>query len=230
VHPGEALFDLGCGTGNAALVAAARGARVVGIDSAPRLLDVARGRARAQGLEVDFREGDLLDLPVPEDAADVVVSIFGVIFASDPAGALREIARVVRSGGRVLLSAWVPAGPIGAMLGAVGRILARVTHSPPPRRFPWSDGAEVGRLASDAGLALASTTAAELAIRDSSLEAYVASAQEHPMALSVRPVLEQAGAGLEAHEATTAVLREANEDPDAFLVHSPYVVHELRAA
>jgi len=55
---------------------------------------------------------------------------------------------VVRSGGRVLLSAWVPAGPIDAMLGAMGRILGRVSNSPPAQRFPWSDATAVGQLAS----------------------------------------------------------------------------------
>jgi hypothetical protein len=84
-------------------------------------------------------------------------------------------------------------------------------------------------LASRAGLALQTTSSAELAIRDSSPEAYVVAGQHHPMALSVRPVLERAGVGAEVEEAMTAVLREANEDPEGFLVHSPYVVHELRA-
>ncbi|MBV8945811.1 MAG: class I SAM-dependent methyltransferase [Solirubrobacterales bacterium] len=226
---GDKVIDLACGTGNAALIAASRGARVVGVDAAPRLLDVARERARASGAEVDFREGDLLDLPVADGAADVVLSVFGVIFATDPAGALREVRRVVRSGGRVFLSAWVPAGPIDAMLATLGRILRRVAQAQPPERFPWSDGAAVDRLASEAGLTLESTVCAELAIRDSSPEAYVAAGQEHPMALAVRPALQAASAEIEVREAMTAVLREANEDPDGFLVHSPYVIHELHA-
>jgi hypothetical protein len=70
----------------------------------------------------------------------------------------------------------------------------------------------------------------ELAIRDSSPEAYIEAGQQHPMSLSVRPVLERAGAAAEARPAMTAVLREANEDRDGFLVHSPYVVHELPAS
>jgi SAM-dependent methyltransferase len=227
LRPDDQVIDVACGTGNVALIAASRGARVVAVDAAPRLLEVARARARASGLEIEFREGDLLDLPVADGAADVVV--FGVIFATDPAGALREVRRIVRSRGRVLLTAWVPAGPIDAMLAAMGRILARVTQSPPPQRFPWSDGPAVDQLASPAGLALESTTDAELAIRDRSPETYLAAGREHPMALSVRPVLQQAGAEIEVQEAMTAVLHDGNEDPDAFLVHSPYVIHELRA-
>jgi hypothetical protein len=116
------------------------------------------------------------------------------------------------------------------MLTAVGRVVGRLTQAPPPRRFPWSDPAALGSLADDAGLTLATTTAAELAIRGSSPEAYVEAGRDHPVALAVRPVLQRADAEAEARAAMTAVLREANEDPDGFLVHSPYVVHELRAA
>lgn len=228
-RPGDEVIDLACGTGNAALIAAARGARVVGVDAAPRLLGVARERARASGAQIEFREGDLLDLPVADDAADIVLSVFGVIFAADPAGALREVRRVVRPGGRVFLTAWVPAGPIDAMLAAMSRILRRVTAAQPPERFPWSDSGAVDRLAGEAGLAFDSTATAELAIRDSSPEAYVAAGREHPMALSVRPVLQAAGAEVEVQEVMTAVLRDANEDPEAFLVHSPYVIHALDA-
>jgi SAM-dependent methyltransferase len=229
ISPGQDVIDLACGTGNAALLAAGRGARVVGIDTSARLLEVARKRARTQGIDVDFREGDLLELPVADGTADVVLSVFGVIFASDPAQGLREVERVLRPGGRVLLSAWIPAGPVDAMLGAMGRILGPVSQEPPPRRFPWSDPAALGPLAVREGLALEATTTAELTIRDSSPEAYVLAGQEHPMALAVRPVIERAGVGAEVQEAMTAVLREANEDPEGFLVHSPYVVHELHA-
>lgn len=227
--PRERVLDLACGTGNAALLAAARGASVIGVDSARRLLDVARERARSLGTEVDFRDGDLLELPVDDDAAEVVLSVFGLIFAPDPSRAMREVARVLSSGGRVLFTAWVPAGPIDATLAALGRVLRRVTQESPPQRFPWSDATAVGSVASDAGLVLQNTTATELAIRHSSPEACFAAVQHNPMALAARQVLERAGAEEEAREAALAVLREANEDPAGFLVHSPYVVHEMLA-
>lgn len=229
LQPGEQVLDVACGTGNAALLAAARGARVVGIDGAPRLLEVARARARDQRVEVDFRHGDLLDLPVEDGLADVVLSVFGVIFAADPAQALRELARVTRANARIFLTAWIPAGPIDAMLTAMGRVLGEVTQSTPPRRFPWSEASAVRSLADAAALSLVGTTERELAIRASSPEAYVDAGREHPMALAARAALERAGAGPRAQMAMTAALREANEDPDGFLIHSPYVVHELRS-
>jgi SAM-dependent methyltransferase len=178
---------------------------------------------------VEFREGDLQDLPADDDSADVVLSVFGMIFAPDPPQAMRELARVLVPGGRAYLTAWIPAGPIDAALGALGAVVARVTQAPARKRFPWSEDAAVGGLARDAGLALSRTTSAELAIRDGSPEDYAAVGRDHPMAHAVAPVLEQAGADAEAREAMVAVLREANEDPSGFLVHSPYVVHELRA-
>ena len=228
-RPGEVVVDVACGTGNAALLAAASGAQVIGVDAAARLLEVARRAAAEQAVDVDFREGDLLDLPVLDATADVVVSVFGVIFAGDPPAALRELARISGPGGRTILTAWIPAGPIDAMLSAMGRVIGRITQAPPPRRFPWHDADAVRALAAEAGLELVRTTSHQLPIRDSSPESYVAAGREHPMALAVRPVIERAGAGEEVQEAMTAVLREANEDPAAFLVHSPYLVHEFRA-
>lgn len=223
---GEDVLDLACGTGNAALLAAGIGARVIGVDAAPRLLDVARTRARAAGVDLDVREGDLLALPVGDDSVDVVLSVFGIIFAADPAKAMQEIARVLRPGGRVLVSAWVPAGPINAMLGEVGRIMSRVSSGPPGKGFAWFDAGTVGELAAAAGLSLQTTTSAELTITSTSPEAYVRAGQEHPMALAVRqavpPEIE-----VEMQQAMTAVLHAANEDAAAFLVHSPYVVHQF---
>jgi len=157
----------------------------------------------------------------------VVLSVFGVIFAKDAARAPRELARVLRPAGRALFTAWIPAGPIDAMLTEIGRVVGRITSVAPPKRFPWSDPEAVASLAAEAGLALGATTRAELPIRAASPEAYFAAGQEHRMALAVRPLIERAGAGDELREAATSVLREANEDADGFLVHSPYVVHEL---
>ncbi len=231
IHPGEEVVDLACGTGNAALIAATRGARVTGVDGAPRLLGIAAGRAHALGVEVDFCEGDLLALPLDDRSADVALSVFGVIFARDPLRALEEVHRVLRPDGRALISAWIPGGPIHAMLGEMRRVYGRVTQQAPPRRlFDWSDADAVRELARDAGLALEATTAAELEIRAASPEAYVDGGAEHPMHLLVRPTLERAGAAQEARDAMVAAVSQANEDDDAFLVHSPYVVHLLRPA
>jgi hypothetical protein len=112
----------------------------------------------------------------------------------------------------------------------LGRILGRVTSAPPPERTAWSDADVVAALAGDAGLVLDATTHERLAIRAASPEAYIASGQEHPMAVATRPVLERAGAADEVRQAMTTVLREANEEPGGFLVHSPYVIHALSRA
>jgi SAM-dependent methyltransferase len=225
--PGERVLDLACGTGSVGVRAAAQSARVIGVDGAPRLLGVAREQAQSLGVQIDFRTGDLLALPVDDGAVDVVISSFGLIFAPDPPRAMAEVARVLAPGGRVLISAWIPAGPIDAMLAAMGHVLARVSPAPPPRRVSWSDATVVSRLAAGAGLSLSSTITAELAIRDRSAQAYVTAGRDHPMALAVAGALEQAGLAEQARDAMIAVLEEANEDPAAFLVHSPYVIHEL---
>jgi len=230
VGAGDVVVDVACGTGNAALLAAARGAHVVGVDGAPRLLAVAHERAASQKVEIDLRHGDLLALPVDDGAADVVLSIFGVIFAREPAAALREIARILRPDGRAFVTAWVPAGPIDAMLAAMGRIMARVAPGPPPSRFAWFDPAVLGPLAHGCGLVLAATEPRELTIRAASPEAYVEAGREHPMALAMTPALVRADAAEEVREAMVAVLRDANEDRTGFLVHSPYVIHELTRA
>jgi len=92
--PGERVVDVGCGTGNAALLAAALGARVIGVDPASRLLEVAREDAAARGLDAEFAVGDAAELPLDDGSADLVVSVFGVIFAPDAAAAVAELARV----------------------------------------------------------------------------------------------------------------------------------------
>jgi SAM-dependent methyltransferase len=230
VGAGDVVVDVACGTGNAALLAAARGARVVGVDGAPRLLDVARERAAGEGVELELREGDLLALPVDDGAADVVLSVFGVIFAGDPAAALGEIARILRPDGRALVTAWLPAGPIHRMLRALGEIAARVSGAPPPERYAWADPDVLAPTARAAGLVLAATEREALPFRGRSPEAYVESLAEHPMTVAARPLLERAGVAGEADRAALRVLQDANEDPAAFLVHSPYVVHELRRA
>ena len=165
---GERVLDIACGTGNGALLAAARGADVVGVDAAPRLVGVAEERAAAAGLSLELLVGDALALPVADASFDVVISIFGVIFATDPARAIAEVARVLRPDGRAYVTAWVPAGPINEMLTVLGRAIGRATGgAPPPKRFAWSKTDSVRTIAEPCGLAV-STTRHELAIRAAS--------------------------------------------------------------
>ena len=134
VQPGERVLDVGCGTGNAALLAAARGARVTAVDPAGRLLEVARQRAAAEGHSVDFRLGEAAALPAPDDAFDVVLSVFAAIFAPDSQAALTDMARTLAPGGRLLLSAWAPGGAIGRMGEVAGEAVRAALGAPPGRR------------------------------------------------------------------------------------------------
>jgi SAM-dependent methyltransferase len=105
-RPGDRLLDVACGTGGVALRAARLGAEVVGLDLSAAQLAKARATAAAKGLDVHFDEGDCQAMPYEDASFDVVVTVFGAIFAVSHAAAASELARVCRPGGRLALTAW----------------------------------------------------------------------------------------------------------------------------
>lgn len=149
VRRGERVLDVACGTGNTALAAAARGARVTGLDLTPELIDIARQRAMVEGYpDIDWRVGDCEQLPFADASFDVLTSSCGLMFAPDQARVAAEVARVVGRGGRVAIHAWTPDSGVGAIF----RLAAR--YAPPPAGVPspfvWGDAAQVRSLLGDA--------------------------------------------------------------------------------
>ena len=145
IRAGERVLDVACGTGNTALMARARGADVTGLDLTPELLDVAKRRAEADGLEgIDWKAGDAEAMPFPDGAFDVVVSSCGLMFAPDQQKVADEVARVTRPGGRIAIQAWTREGGIGRLFKITG------TYVPPPPGVPspfeWGDEAKVKSL------------------------------------------------------------------------------------
>lgn len=127
VQAGSAVLDVACGTGNATLAAARCNADVLGVDFVPSLLDRARLRAAAEGLTIRTIEGDAEQLPVDDAAFDVVLSVFGCMFAPDHRQVAAELVRACKPGGTIALAAWRPDGFIGELLRTVSRYVA-----PPP--------------------------------------------------------------------------------------------------
>lgn len=147
IRSGARVLDVACGTGNLAIPAARVGAAVAGIDIAPNLLDQARSRANREEVNVDFQEGDAEALPYQTGAFDLVVSMFGAMFAPRPDIVTRELLRVCRAGGQVAMANWTPTGFIGELFRATGRHVAPVAGAPSP--LQWGDEATVReRLAS----------------------------------------------------------------------------------
>jgi SAM-dependent methyltransferase len=119
IHPDEAVLDVATGTGNAALLAAARGARVTGLDLTPELFEIARARAARQDAHIDLVVGDAEDLPFPDGSFDVVLSAFGVQYAPRRETAVAELVRVCRSGGRIALANWTPDSAAGRYIDLI---------------------------------------------------------------------------------------------------------------
>src|SRR3712207_1533003 len=111
VRPGDRVLDVAGGTGNAALAAARRDGDVVCSDIVPELLVHAERRAAMEGLAFATEVADACALPFPDEAFDVVISTFGVVFAAEPEQAARELLRVLRPGGRLGLTSWRPDAP-----------------------------------------------------------------------------------------------------------------------
>src|SRR5215475_8396659 len=118
---GWEVLDVACGNGNATLAAARSGTYALGIDYVPELLEGGRARAVSEGLDVEFRLGDIQNLPVDEESYDAVLSVFGAMFAPDHQRAADEIIRAARPGGTVGLASWTPDGFIGQMFDVITR-------------------------------------------------------------------------------------------------------------
>jgi SAM-dependent methyltransferase len=148
LRAGDRVLDVATGSGNAALAAARCGCEVTGIDYVPALLERARARAAAEGLEVEFAEGDAEHLAFPDASFDAVLSCLGVMFTPDQERAAAELVRVCKPGGTIGLVNWTPAGFIGQLLRTVGK------HVPPPAgvRPPpqWGTEERLGELLGDA--------------------------------------------------------------------------------
>ncbi|MFL6449308.1 MAG: class I SAM-dependent methyltransferase [Bryobacteraceae bacterium] len=138
--PGTRLLDVGCGTGQLALIAARNGLKVTGCDIATNWLEKARNRAQAEGLPIRFEEGDAESLPYADAQFDVVVSLIGAMFAPRPDLVAAELKRVCRPGGMIAMANWTPEGFIGQMFKAIAKHIA---PSGMPSPVLWGDPAIV---------------------------------------------------------------------------------------
>jgi SAM-dependent methyltransferase len=132
VRSGDRVLDVGAGTGNAAIAAARRGARVVASDLTPELLEDGRARAAQEGVALDWEQGDAEALPYDAGTFDVVLSCIGAMFAPHHDATAAELARVCRPGGTVAMLNWTPEGLIGELFRTMGPFVA----PPPPGASP----------------------------------------------------------------------------------------------
>ena len=139
LKPGERLLDVACGAGQLVIPASRTGTDATGVDIAANLIEQARQRARTDGLNAHFNEGDAEDLPYPDAGFDVISSLVGMMFAPRPERVVAEALRVCRPGGRLIIGSWTPSSFIGGMFKVIGR------HVPPSPLMPspmlWGDEA-----------------------------------------------------------------------------------------
>jgi SAM-dependent methyltransferase len=136
ITPRSQLLDVGCGSGQLALMAAKDGMDVTGVDIAGNLVQRAQARAQAEGLKVRFQEADAEALPFDDARFDVVVSLLGAMFAPRPDHVAKELLRVCAPGGTIAMVNWTPQGFIGQMFKTIAKFIA---PSGMPSPVLWGD-------------------------------------------------------------------------------------------
>ncbi|HQQ96834.1 MAG TPA: methyltransferase domain-containing protein [Cyclobacteriaceae bacterium] len=134
IKPGQHVLDLGCGDGTTAIPEARAGATVLGVDIARNLVEAGNARVKAAGLtNITFQEGDACQLTgIKNDSFDWVVTIFGAMFAPRPIDVAKEMVRVTRKGGKIIMGNWIPGDP--TLVAQILRISSAYTP-PPPEGF-----------------------------------------------------------------------------------------------
>lgn len=130
LKPDMQVLDVACGTGNLAIPAATTGATVTGVDIAPNLIESAIARAAAEGVEAKFDVGDAEDLPYDDASFDIVMTMFGAMFAPRPDVTAAELIRVCKPGGLIAMANWTPEAFTGQMFKTNAK------HVPPPPNMP----------------------------------------------------------------------------------------------
>ena len=229
LRPDERVLDLGCGSGNAALLAAEHSGEVTGVDPAPRLLEVARAQAAREGKKVTFRPGEAASLPVSDSSVDVILSVFALIFVPDPGAAAAEMSRVLGPGGRIVLSAWIPAGAMFEMTSTAADAVRQAMGAPPePAPFAWEQRDALLNLLAPHGFSVEVTHHALAFTASSAQEFLDDQAQNHPMAIAGLSVLEQLGHAEALRARLLAILENGNEDTEKFRATSRYAVATAR--
>lgn len=227
---GERVLDLGSGTGNVALLAAASGAQVTAVDPSTRLLAVAAKVAQQRGLAVRCEVGEAAALPAPDGSVDCVLSNFALIFAPDAEAAVAELARAVAAHGRVAFTAGLPGGATAAMNGAAESVVREIVAAPSgPGGFAWHDDNAVRDLFGRHAMDVSVQGPHELHFTATSPEAFLDQQMtQHPMLLGKVEFLAQHGLAEQARQRMLQALVEHNEDPKAFLSTVRYLVFLAR--
>ena len=131
IQPGMKVLDVACGSGNLAVCAAQKGADVSGVDIAENLIESARKRAGAAGLKIKFEVGDAEAMPYADNSFDLVMTMFGAMFAPRPDVTASELIRVCKPGGTIAMANWTPDGHAGKMFKLASKYLPPPNMSPP---------------------------------------------------------------------------------------------------
>ena len=132
IEKGDRVLDAACGTGNLSLPAATAGASVTGIDLVGELIAQAASNAEIAGLSAEFEIGDVEALPYSDATFDVVMTMFGAMFAPRPEVTASELKRVTKPGGRIAMANWTPEGFVGQMFKITGKHVKPPTSMPSP--------------------------------------------------------------------------------------------------
>lgn len=156
ITKGMKVLDLGCGDGTTAIPAAKLGADVLGVDIARNLVAAAQHRAKKEGVNnITFQEGDACNLyELADESFDLVVSIFGAMFAPKPVDVAKEVVRVTKKGGRIIMGNWIPNDP--TLVAQILKISSAYTPVPPAGFISpmlWGVEAEVTERFVQAGIA-----------------------------------------------------------------------------
>jgi ubiquinone/menaquinone biosynthesis C-methylase UbiE len=221
---GQDVLDVATGTGNIALRAAAAGAHVVGLDLTPELFATAWRRQDELGVAVDWVEGDAEELPFEDESFDVVYSAFGVQFAPRHEIVARELARVVRPGGRFGLVNWTPEGQIGELFKIMGAYLPAPPDyaSAPPL---WGSEEHVRGLFANTPVELEFARGYNPWRFDSAEHFVVFMETHYGPTLKARERLSAEGRWEEAREEIHAMAERRNEATDGtLLMHAEYLI------